>query len=58
MIGDIHLPHMVMDKHGKRLTLLDCAIGNHTGHFTIHIVRQSDGSRTTACDEHLAEARL
>ena len=37
----------------RTLTVLDCVVGEHAGHFDIHVLRRADGSRTTACDEHL-----
>lgn len=40
---------------GERLTLLDCELGNHTGHFAITRIRV-EGEELWACDRCVAIA--
>lgn len=45
-------PHMMRRGHHP-VTLLDCQLGNHTGHFTITRIRVG-GERSWACDACIA----
>lgn len=47
-------PHM-LDRDGKRLTILDCERGNHSGHFAIYRARAGE---PFACADCLRKAGL
>ena len=47
MIGNVE-PHM-LKRDGRRLTILDCGLGGHSGHFTVTRVTIA-GETRWACD--------